>query len=129
MPQLMGWWFLLNLPVPVISELTMKLKFKCNCGKVLVADMAAAGKKAKCPNCGKVVQVPRPPEPNPAAPNVAIPKPAEPKKAAQDSDLGFAPIDDSPPPQATRRAASKPVGTAAKSVAAASVSTPARKAS
>jgi hypothetical protein len=40
----------------------MKLKFKCQCGKILVADTAAAGKKAKCPNCGQMVQIPTTPQ-------------------------------------------------------------------
>jgi phage FluMu protein Com len=36
----------------------MKFKFKCQCGKILTADSAAAGKKAKCPHCGQIVQIP-----------------------------------------------------------------------
>lgn len=39
-------------------EFVAKLKFTCRCGKSLSADATAAGKKAKCPNCGQVVQIP-----------------------------------------------------------------------
>lgn len=35
-----------------------KIKFTCTCGKKLVADAAAAGKKARCTGCLRVVQIP-----------------------------------------------------------------------
>ncbi|HZZ28149.1 MAG TPA: hypothetical protein VFE46_09110 [Pirellulales bacterium] len=79
----------------------MKIKFKCPCGKILLADSAAAGKKAKCPNCGQVVQVPSPPEQSPkfvspepkSAPQPA-PQAAQTKIPDLEDDLSMAPLDD-----------------------------------
>jgi len=36
----------------------MKIKLKCECGKVLAAPEKAAGKFAKCPGCGRKIKVP-----------------------------------------------------------------------
>jgi ribosomal protein L32 len=58
--------------------MAVKIKFACACGKSLAADSSAAGRKAKCPACGQAVQVPQLPP------------------AASESELGLAPIDDSP---------------------------------
>jgi hypothetical protein len=55
-------------------------KFKCGCGKSLAADASMAGKRAKCPNCGKVVQIPAPPQP----------------KKSSDDELEMLPIEGSP---------------------------------
>jgi hypothetical protein len=55
-------------------------KFKCGCGKSLAADVSMAGKRAKCPNCGKVVQIPAPPKP----------------KKSSDDELEMLPIENSP---------------------------------
>jgi hypothetical protein len=57
--------------------MSTKIKFSCSCGKRLAAHPNAAGKKAKCPSCGQIVQIP------------ALPK-------AGDSDVGLAPLDDVP---------------------------------
>ncbi|HEY2882904.1 MAG TPA: hypothetical protein VGJ15_10730 [Pirellulales bacterium] len=70
----------------------MKLKFKCRCGKGLAADVAAAGKKAKCPNCGEAVTVPQAVvEAKPTASPAAA-------KLADNDDLHFADEDDFKPP-------------------------------
>ena len=61
-----------------------KIKFFCACGKKLSAEVSAAGRKAKCPGCGQVVQVPQP-----------MPAPA-----GVEPDLGLAPIADLPPIEA-----------------------------
>ncbi len=55
----------------------MKLKFKCQCGKILVADTAAAGKKAKCPQCGQIVQIPAVAETLSSEPNTSVTKQTE----------------------------------------------------
>lgn len=59
--------------------MTAKLKFACACGKSLTADATAAGKRAKCPNCGQVIQ---------------IPQPMQSPIVSDDSELGLAPLDD-----------------------------------
>jgi len=38
----------------------MAIKFKCDCGKALSARVVYAGKKVRCPECGKKVRVPEP---------------------------------------------------------------------
>jgi len=38
----------------------MALNIRCACGKTLQVPESAAGKRAKCPHCGRVFQVPRP---------------------------------------------------------------------
>jgi DNA-directed RNA polymerase subunit M/transcription elongation factor TFIIS len=55
-----------------VASSTMKFKFKCQCGKILVADSAAAGKKAKCPQCGQIVQIPAAPEAGATEPNTSV---------------------------------------------------------
>src|SRR5438067_773864 len=45
----------------------MALSVTCICGKIMVAREQFAGKKAKCPNCGAIVEIPGlPGEDNPA---------------------------------------------------------------
>lgn len=39
------------------------IRFKCVCGKNLIAKTEAAGKKGKCPNCGRRVEIPSSPTP------------------------------------------------------------------
>ncbi len=46
----------------------MPIRIKCSCGKVLRAPDDAAGKKAKCPGCGKVIAIPASEEPVPEEP-------------------------------------------------------------
>lgn len=41
----------------------VKFKFKCACGRSLAADSSMSGKRAKCPSCAQVVQIPALPEP------------------------------------------------------------------
>jgi hypothetical protein len=36
-----------------------KIKFSCECGKGLSADPETAGKKAKCPGCGRILVIPQ----------------------------------------------------------------------
>src|SRR5215831_2969810 len=63
-----------------------KLKFNCICGKPLTADLTAAGKRAKCPNCGQVIQ---------------IPQPQKPPATSEYDSLGLAPLDALPRLSAT----------------------------
>src|SRR5258708_7050675 len=71
-----------------------KLRFVCSCGKTLAADPKAAGKKARCPSCGQMVQIPLPPERNQFDDDVA---------------LGLAPQSKlPPPPPPTRRSSGSP---------------------
>ena len=37
----------------------MKIRLKCECGKILSADESLAGKVVKCPSCGNEVTIPR----------------------------------------------------------------------
>jgi len=46
----------------------MTIEFRCACGKMLSVPDDAAGRKAKCPNCGALRDVPG--EPPPVAPSV-----------------------------------------------------------
>jgi RsiW-degrading membrane proteinase PrsW (M82 family) len=39
---------------------SMAISFACGCGKLLKARDELAGKKAKCPDCGTVLEIPRP---------------------------------------------------------------------
>jgi hypothetical protein len=64
-------------PTP-IRRMSTKIKFLCDCGKSLAVDSMAAGKQARCPSCGRTVQIPQPP-------------------ASEGSDLDLAPIHDPPP--------------------------------
>lgn len=43
----------------------MPITLNCACGKSLRVPDSAAGKKAKCPACAAVLDVPAPPEPEP----------------------------------------------------------------
>jgi CheY-like chemotaxis protein len=43
----------------------MAISFSCECGKILSAPDAGVGKKGRCPVCGRLVVVPKPPEPPP----------------------------------------------------------------
>ena len=38
----------------------MSIKFKCLCGQKLAADDDKAGKRVRCPRCGKPVTAPNP---------------------------------------------------------------------
>ncbi len=58
----------------------MPIKVKCACGTVLNAPDKLAGKKAKCPGCQQVIQIPVPAVPI-AGPSVAAPAPAAPATA------------------------------------------------
>ena len=51
----------------------MPIQFQCTwCGKKINAGDAFAGKSAKCPGCGGVVQVPAATEPPPAAVSAGV---------------------------------------------------------
>lgn len=74
----------------------MPITFTCACGKTLRVPDASAGKRAKCPACGAVIDIPAPPEPEPVfeiveepvlppLPGKAYQKPAA---AEDDSDDG-----------------------------------------
>jgi hypothetical protein len=41
-------------------EKSMSIETKCSCGKLFVAKDEHAGRRAKCPNCGEIVQIPQP---------------------------------------------------------------------
>lgn len=41
----------------------MKIRFECECGKPLVAQETMVGRRAKCPKCGRSVEVPQTPKP------------------------------------------------------------------
>lgn len=45
----------------------MPIQFKCKCGRGLEIDDRYAGKQAKCPSCGVIVDVPGTPKPPPKA--------------------------------------------------------------
>ena len=56
----------------------MPIKVKCKCGKILSAPDTLAGKKAKCPKCKQIIQIPTPavdraPSPPPVAQRTASP--------------------------------------------------------
>src|SRR4051794_36152269 len=40
------------------GQMSDRIKFRCDCGKKLNADAAAAGKRCKCTGCGQVVRIP-----------------------------------------------------------------------
>jgi len=69
----------------------MPIRVPCDCGKVLTAPDNLAGKRAKCPGCGKALRVPA----EAGAEAVAVPKATAPKAAP-------------PPPSVTRPAFEKP---------------------
>jgi hypothetical protein len=89
-------------------------KFKCGCGKSLAADASMAGKRAKCPNCGQVVEIPKPPQPKSADDDLEMlpledsplkPKPAAPSPARRQSPVPQAANPNRPPPLPPGRAA------------------------
>ena len=43
--------------------MAMKIQFECGCGKQLVAPKTMAGRRVKCPQCGKSLEVPQAKEP------------------------------------------------------------------
>jgi hypothetical protein len=53
-----------------------QIKVSCVCGKSLVAESKLAGKRAKCPNCGSVVQIPIPKSVTTAQPRASGKQPA-----------------------------------------------------
>src|SRR5262245_45516947 len=62
----------------------MPIPFSCECGKKLQAKDEFAGKKMRCPSCGKLLTIPAPPAPEPLLPpaaahvaEVPAPPPAE----------------------------------------------------
>jgi len=71
----------------------MAIKFRCVCGKKLSAPDGTAGKKARCPTCGHVMQVPEPiveaqivPDEEPVAEEAQSPS------EAQEEDEAFRPL-------------------------------------
>ena len=73
----------------------MPIVFNCACGKTLRVPDANAGRRAKCPVCGAVVDIPAP-DPEPVFEIVEeAPKPAAPAKPADDDSTpyGLAPTD------------------------------------
>jgi hypothetical protein len=91
----------------------MKFKFKCQCGKILVADSAAAGKKAKCSQCGQILRVPQPPDAATSAISSTATKPAPAKSVDASDDLTMLPLDDLPPTAKLGAATGKPVAESA----------------
>jgi len=76
----------------------MPIKFRCTCGKVLAARDEHAGRRAKCPTCGAVVEVPKKSEARPAsAPAAPRPAPA-PSAAARPAAAPAGKV--APPPKA-----------------------------
>lgn len=77
----------------------MPIKFRCTCGKVLAARDEHAGRRAKCPTCGTVVEVPKGSEAVPAsAPLAPRPAPAPSSAARPAAAPRLAPV--APPPKA-----------------------------
>ena len=76
----------------------MPIKFRCTCGKVLAARDEHAGRRAKCPTCGAVVEVPKKSEARPASvPAAPRPAPAS-SSAARPAAAPAGKV--APPPQA-----------------------------
>jgi hypothetical protein len=46
------------LPGPERIEQTFKVRFRCECGKVLQVKWELAGKTGRCPACHQLVQIP-----------------------------------------------------------------------
>lgn len=58
----------------------MSIQFRCSCGQTLAAKDGSAGKKAKCPKCGKLSTIPSPtPKAQATSPSSAqvLPKPVQ----------------------------------------------------
>jgi RsiW-degrading membrane proteinase PrsW (M82 family) len=74
----------------------MAIAFSCKCGRPLKARDELAGKRARCPQCGTIMEIPRP-EPTPAAEDEALysleePGPA-PTRSGFDDETAIRPID------------------------------------
>lgn len=81
----------------------MSIRVPCpNCGNVLNAPDAAAGKRGKCPKCGTSVTIPAAPPP---PPRVVKATPITPPKPAPDEAYDIE-IEDDPPPKPVRKAES-----------------------
>ncbi len=81
----------------------MSIRVPCpNCGNVLNAPDAAAGKRGKCPKCGTSVTIPAAPPP---PPRVVKATPIAPPKPAPDEAYDIE-IEDDPPPKPVRKAES-----------------------
>jgi DNA-directed RNA polymerase subunit M/transcription elongation factor TFIIS len=61
----------------------MAIRFSCSCGRVLNIKDELAGKKGKCPECGKVVSVPMESEPEPTPEEIKAQAEAEAEVQAQ----------------------------------------------
>jgi RsiW-degrading membrane proteinase PrsW (M82 family) len=84
----------------------VSIHWRCECGKSLKAPENAAGKRARCPACGKVNQVP---QPQAVEEVIAAPAPA--------ADFDPYDIADEPPPPAARAPAMRRVAPASQSEA------------
>jgi hypothetical protein len=96
------------------GQALMPISLVCpGCKKTLKVADTLAGKRAKCPGCQTPVTIPGLGTPQPAAaPKAAPSTPAPAKKnAADDWDLGLAPLDDEPKP---KPAPQKPAATTSK---------------
>jgi DNA-directed RNA polymerase subunit RPC12/RpoP len=103
----------------------MPIPFHCDCGKKLQAKAEFAGKKLRCPGCGKVLTIPAapaatpPPAPAPAPPppparRVAAPTVPPPAEVLGVAETEGAPAPAPPPPlPPARRVAAPPVPTPA----------------
>lgn len=60
----------------------MPIAFSCSCGKAMQAKDAFAGRKLKCPGCGRVVQIPKKIEEETDAEDRAAPTPPRASKPA-----------------------------------------------
>ncbi len=76
----------------------MAISFTCTCGKVLKARDELAGKKARCPECGAILEIPRP-EPAPDIEDVAAyalqesaPAPSSREMPPDDDDMALRPV-------------------------------------
>jgi len=58
----------------------MPIRFKCACGKALVARDEQAGKRTKCPACQQPIVIPAPPAPAPASDELRLALAEEPEK-------------------------------------------------
>ena len=75
----------------------MPIVFTCACGKTLRVPDANAGRRAKCPACGGVVEIPAPEPVFEVVEEAPKPAPPPPAKPATDDDdataYGLAPTD------------------------------------
>ncbi len=80
----------------------MSIPFGCACGKKLHAKDEFAGKKMRCPGCGKVLTIPKPSDPatdpKPAPPRVTRTAPSAPPPTRRVTKAS----DPAPPPRVTR---------------------------